>query len=239
MTETDHSDKDGPRDEVLAAEYALGVLSFADRKRLEARIEREPAFALLVARWEDRLSPLEDAGEEAPPRAVYQRIEKRLFAAPASNAVGRAGWWHSVALWRGVSFASVALLIASVALQSGLFAPPAPPAPLVASMTGENSPLALLARYEAGSGRIEVTPVAANAGPPHSLELWVVPGGDKPPVSLGVLPQDGRGVITVPATLRAQLGEGMTLAVTLEPPGGSPNGAPTGAVIAAGQARYR
>ncbi|PYE45064.1 anti-sigma-K factor RskA [Rhizobium sp. PP-F2F-G20b] len=238
MTELDDSDRDRSRDEVLAAEYAVGVLSFADRKRLEARIEHEPAFALLVAQWEDRLSPLEPAGEETPARTVYPKIEARLFGAPVAAGAARAGWWHSLALWRGIAFASLAAVVAMVAVQQGLFGPATPSAPLVASMTGEGSPLALLASYDAASGRIAVTPVAADAGQPRSLQLWMVPGGDAAPVPLGVLPQDGLGVIEVPAALRANLGDGMTLAVSVEPPGGSPTGLPTGPVIAAGQARH-
>ncbi|SER56607.1 anti-sigma factor [Rhizobium sp. NFR03] len=238
MTELDDSDRDRSRDEVLAAEYAVGVLSFADRKRLEARIEREPAFALLVAQWEDRLSPLELAAEEVPPRTVYPKIEARLFGSPVTARGMRTGWWNSVALWRSVAFASLAAVVVMAALQQGLFGSAKPPAPLVASMTGEGSPLALHASYDAASGRIAVTPIAANAGQPRSLELWMVPGGDAAPVPLGVLPQDGRGVIEVPAALRAHLADGMTLAVSVEPPGGSPTGLPTGPVIAAGQARY-
>ncbi len=238
MTEVDDSDGDRSRDEVLAAEYAVGVLSLADRKRLQARIEREPAFALLVARWEDRLSPLEPDGEEMPPRTVYPKIEARLFGPPMTAAAAHGGWWHSVALWRGVAFASLAALVAMAAVQQGLFGPATRPEPLVASMTGEGSPLALLASYDAASGRIAVTPVAADAGQPRALQLWMVPGGDAAPVPLGVLPQDGRGMIEVPAALRATLGDGMTLAVSVEPPGGSPIGLPTGPVIAAGQARH-
>ncbi|TCM58539.1 anti-sigma-K factor RskA [Rhizobium sp. PP-F2F-G48] len=240
MTEIDDSDRDRSRDEVLAAEYAVGVLSFADRKRLEARIEREPAFALLVAQWEDRLSPLELPTEEAPPRSVYPKIEARLFGSSASAGARRGGWWHSVAVWRGVAFASMAAVVVLAAMQQGLFgAKPSPaPAPLVAAMKGEGSPLALLASYDAASGRLAITPVAADADAPRSLELWLVPGGDAAPVALGVLPQDGRGVIDIAPAHRANLSEGITLAVSVEPPGGSPTGLPTGPVIAAGEAHH-
>ncbi|KQS79470.1 hypothetical protein ASG25_13210 [Rhizobium sp. Leaf384] len=238
MSETDDSDRDRSRDEVLAAEYAVGVLSLADRKRLEARIEREPAFARLVAQWEDRLSPLEPPDEEMPPRSVYPKIEARLFA--SSAGLTRSGWWHSVAVWRGVAFASMAAVVVLLGLQQGLMGTKPSPvsAPLVAAMKGEGSPLALLASYDAASGRLAVTPVAADVGQPRSLELWLVPGGDAAPVALGVLPQDGQGVIEIAPAHRASLGDGITLAVSVEPPGGSPTGLPTGPVIAAGQARH-
>jgi anti-sigma-K factor RskA len=237
MTEPDDSgssDRGRAHDEVLAAEYAVGVLSFADRKRLERRIEREPAFAALVARWEDHLAPLEPAGEEPPPQGVYPRVEARLFGQDASPV--RSGWWSSVALWRGLTVASLAALLGYIAFERGPVTPPAPGAPLVAAMTAENSPLALLASYDAGSGRIEVVPVAARAAEPHALQLWVVPGGDAAPVPIGVLPQDGRGTIEVPEAVRAHMHDGTTLAVSLEPEGGSPTGLPTGPVLAHGQA---
>jgi anti-sigma-K factor RskA len=39
----------------------------------------------------------------------------------------------------------------------------------------------------------------------------------------------------VPETMRGDMKEGMGLAVSLEPPGGSPTGQPTGPVVAQGK----
>ena len=52
---TDHNAL--PEDELLAAEYALGVLGASERAQIERRIAREHAFAGLVAAWEARLAP--------------------------------------------------------------------------------------------------------------------------------------------------------------------------------------
>jgi anti-sigma-K factor RskA len=41
----------------------------------------------------------------------------------------------------------------------------------------------------------------------------------------------------VPADMRGRIGEGSTLAVTLEPFGGSPTGQATGPIVASGSAR--
>ena len=62
-----------------------------------------------------------------------------------------------------------------------------------------------------------------------ALELWVIPPGQAP-ISVGVVAPDGQTALP-----RAQGLEGVqTLAITLEPPGGSPSGKPTGPVIMKG-----
>lgn len=46
-----------PEDELLAAEYALGVLEGANRATAEQRMARERGFARRVSEWEQRLAP--------------------------------------------------------------------------------------------------------------------------------------------------------------------------------------
>lgn len=66
------------------------------------------------------------------------------------------------------------------------------------------------------------------------LELWIIAPGDRPR-SLGLI-EPGRPVhIHVPPTLMPHFSTAATLAVSLEPPGGSPTGLPTGPVIANGK----
>jgi anti-sigma-K factor RskA len=79
-----------------------------------------------------------------------------------------------------------------------------------------------------------VTPVAAGTAQAKSLELWLIEG-DKSPVPLGVLPDTGDGEIIIPPDMRGRLKDGVTLAVSIEPFGGSPTGKPTGPVVAAGK----
>ena len=48
MTSSDRSSGDRSRDEVLAGEYVLGVLSLDDRRKVEARIVLDADFAAMV-----------------------------------------------------------------------------------------------------------------------------------------------------------------------------------------------
>jgi len=64
----------------------------------------------------------------------------------------------------------------------------------------------------------------------NSYELWMLPEG-RAPVSLGLLPGTGNAALPLDAEALAVLAQTMTLAVSLEPAGGSPTGAPTGPVL--------
>ena len=95
-----------PEDELIAAEYALGVLAGTERAAAERRIERDPAFANLVAAWEQRLAPLaEEIATVAPPPHVWDRIAAAL---PEPRPQG-AGLWQNLVFWRGLTFATGAL----------------------------------------------------------------------------------------------------------------------------------
>jgi len=69
------------------------------------------------------------------------------------------------------------------------------------------------------------------AGKSH--ELWVIPAGGGAPVSLGLLPHTGDHHRVLTAAQRAALAGAKTLAVSLEPEGGSPSGSPTEVLLTA------
>ncbi|WP_117195392.1 anti-sigma factor [Rhizobium terrae] len=241
MTTPEQSEGDRSRDELLAGEYVLGVLSQADRLKVEARLARDKSFARIVARWQENLAEFNDEYDDVmPPANTYSKIEARLFPQNsfARELAAAGSWWNSLLFWRGLAFASLALLITYVSLQSGWIGGGAPSRSLVAQMAGdEGAAISLLAQYDAGSGRLQLTPVAAKTADQRSLQLWLVPDGGNPAISLGVLPQSGGGAVEIPSDLRPRLKDGVTFAVSVEPFGGSPTGQPTGPVIASGLAR--
>ncbi|MDX1551675.1 MAG: anti-sigma factor, partial [Marinobacter sp.] len=61
-------------------------------------------------------------------------------------------------------------------------------------------------------------------------ELWIVPENGQP-VSLGVMPVGKTYQVTLDDETRALLSSSRTLAISLEPVGGSPTGAPTGPIL--------
>lgn len=237
MTTPDQSKGDRSRDEVLAGEYVLGVLGAEERMKVEARLRHDRPFAAMVHRWEDNLSGINDEyGFELPPAALFKKMEKQVYGqAEARSAFGVnfGGLWNSLVFWRFLAFASVLVVAAVATVETGLWNPQSPGKTLVAEMVGKDNAISLVARYDGSSGRLQVTPVAAGEQQAKSLELWLIKGSD-PALSLGVLPQTGE--IIVPDAMRARFAEGVILAVSVEPYGGSPTGQATGPLIARGAA---
>jgi hypothetical protein len=135
MSDTpDHSGV--PDDDLLAAEFVLGVLAGTERAAAQRLFERDRNFAALVAQWEQRLAPWAgEIAEVAPPPAIWDRIAAALPAEQPRSA----GWWHSLAFWRGLSLATGALAAACIGalVYLGNAPQPAPEQrPMVAAIEG-------------------------------------------------------------------------------------------------------
>jgi anti-sigma-K factor RskA len=68
----------------------------------------------------------------------------------------------------------------------------------------------------------------------HSPELWVIPADGKPR-SMGVINVSAPSWAKVPGAASSVMAAGVTIAVSVEPVGGSPTGQPTGPVILTGK----
>ena len=222
----DHSSL--PDEELLAAEYALGVLSSAERAAAEQRFARDQGFARLVAEWEQRLAPwAAEIADVAPPPQVWDRI---VGALPSQTQ--NPGLWQSLVFWRGLSLAAGALAAACLAtlIYLGTLTQPQP---LVATIEGDGH-RHFVATIDTRRGTVAVVPAAFNADATRVPELWLIPADGKPrPV--GLLRADQTVTLTLPAELAALAKGDAVLAVSLEPPGGSTTGLPTGPVIATGK----
>ncbi|QRM54056.1 anti-sigma factor [Sinorhizobium sp. BG8] len=241
MTASDREMGDFRRDEVIAGEYVLGVLSEEDRRKVEVRLASDRNFAAMVNRWAENLSSFNDDYETiAPPQGLYRPFESRIFAPTAGDALmtvpGKVGFWNSLIFWRSIAFASVAAAAGFGIVAGSLLSPQHTSSPLVAELTGDANDISLMAFYDTGTGALKLTPVAAAKETKKSLEVWLVEEG-RPPVSLGVLPQTGEGKLSVPQAVRRKVATGAVLAVSVEPLGGSPTGAATGPIIASGKTR--
>jgi anti-sigma-K factor RskA len=217
-----------PDDDMLAAEYALGLLEGPERSGFEARLQAEPDLVRRVVAWQERLALLGAEVEEvAPPPQLKSRLETTLF-----GAVERPGAFSGLGFWRGLSIASLAL----AAVLGILLLRPDPPRPgapiLTADITAEDASLRLIAVYDADTGTLRLSRTAGTPMEGRALELWAI-AGDAPPVSLGVLPDAPAASVPMPAGMQPPP-EGVVLAVSDEPMGGSPTGQPTGPVLALG-----
>jgi anti-sigma-K factor RskA len=232
----------GP-DELLAMDVAMGALGRAERRAAELRQRSDPAFRALVEAWTARLAPLDaETAPVTPPASVWQGIEDEIAPTPraAPAPAPRASWWNSLAVWRSLAFAGTAAAAIAIAqIGPTPVAPPSPSAPpqmLVAALAGADGTPLLSAAYDPIRGAVVLTPATQRADEGKSAELWVIEGKN-PPRSLGVIDiRDANAHVIGPHQLQG-LQPGSTLAISIEPEGGSPTGLPTGPVVATGTLR--
>ena len=245
MTQPDERDEGSPNDDILAGEFALGVLDAAGLRAAEHRVLTEPAFAARVGYWQERLAPLAvEIASVTVPERVWRGLEARLFpdasrfasGARDSLADGLAdAWQRRLRLWRAATGVMAAAALALAVALAVVFAGRDPaPAGLVASLQGEGAGPVFLARLDPSAGRLVIRPVAAADAAERVPELWLIPG-DGTPRSLGLMAPDGVTELSLTGPLADLAGPDTTLAISLEPPGGSPTGQPTGPVVAAGK----
>ncbi len=226
----------------LAADFALGALDREAHREAERSIARDPAFRAAVEGWQALLSPLaEGVAEVAPPPAVWERISAGIApVAPnvAATSLGsprasRAPFWSSLALWRGLAGGAVAFAAVAVAMLVARPQPAVQPL-LVATLAAPDGAALLTATYDASRGAVILTPADKSKDDGRTPELWVIEDGS-PPRSLGTIDVSVPGSHAIPPERLKGLKAGSTLAISLEPKGGSPTGAPTGPVVATGK----
>lgn len=223
-------EEDGGDDWTLAGELALGVLEGAARRDAEARVAADPVFAAMVDDWHVRLGDLAaETPPETPPAATWAAIDRRLFAETAEPG----GLWNSLRFWRWLAAGTAAVAAACIALLVVL-TPPQDGAPLVATLQTAGKGPVYLVHVDPQSGNVVAHVLEPDTDASHVPELWVI-AADGVPHSLGVMHRTGETRIVLPAPLRPVTAAGATLAVSLEPAGGSPTGKPTGPVIATGK----
>lgn len=228
------------RADALAAEYVAGTLRGPARRRFEALLPAHAGLRAALRRWQDRLLPLTVALQpEMPPARVWRRIEQRLWPQEAPQRTP--SWWQRLALWRAVSgVATVAAL--AFALLATL--PGEQPAPIVVVLQPTADAPAgggtFVASFVPDGGALvarPLQPVVIQSD--RALELWAVPPQGTPR-SLGLVSPSGATVIPRARLTRDVFDARNTsaLAVSVEPPGGSPTGVPTGPVVFAGKLTF-
>jgi anti-sigma-K factor RskA len=245
MTETDDNLTPEENRRVLPAEYVLGVLGAAEHREVAARVERDPDFAREVAFWEERLGNLADGVKPvAPPPGAWSRIEAAIAPAPPaaapqalaspSAAPQRPGLWQSVAFWRGFGLSAATVAAASIVALAYVGIKPAAHAPMLATLGQTSGQPGFVAAVGSDGHSLIIVPASLLTADQRSLELWLIPAGDRPH-SLGLISAGQPVRLTVPPALVSRINTDATLAVTLEPLGGSPTGQPTSQPVAVGK----
>ncbi|MFG1173736.1 anti-sigma factor domain-containing protein [Erwiniaceae bacterium CAU 1747] len=223
-------------DSALAAEYALGTLRGAARRRFMRRTAHEPELAAEVLRWQNALAELDrNVIPIVPPETLWSRIAGDIHAelpynvssfTPATQPVkrSRSAW----PMWLGWSLAAS---FAGALLYTQLVPPPAPPQAIAVLSNVQQQGIWVIGINPAQNRLTVQTAVPPTIDPGKSLQLWLIPPGGKPQ-SLGLLDVSGHRRVDIAPLQADALPD---LAISLEPAGGSPTGQPTGPVLFSGK----
>ena len=205
----------------LAADYAIGLMPSAARKRFEQLLLNDAGLRDELAAWQTSLVSLTDSLSPQPVpdhvwRGIVARIEPQKLHVPDKRP-----FWS----WLRVTAVACTLVIA---VGVGLLSTRDAVTYKATLLSGTAQPSL---RIEAHADYLNVQPLqlaAVDSG--RQLQLWAIPA-DGTPVSLGLLPAAGEGKIDLSASQQQLLASNVVLAVSLEPQGGSSTGQPTGPVL--------
>ncbi|MBV9843004.1 MAG: anti-sigma factor [Sphingomonadaceae bacterium] len=220
-------------DDLLAAERAFGLLDASEVRAAEARADRDPVFAAACAYWDNHAAALAAGGGEEPGEALWAAIVARLPANDGGGVpVARLRRWQALTL----AATAAAILLAVIGGPHIARQPPltpaavTPAAPLIATLTGKAGTVTI--SYDRANQKLLSAPNGLEVGD-RAAELWVIPVGGKPR-SLGVIAAATPRWQPARLPAASAIAPGATLAISLEPQGGSPTGQPTGPVVLTG-----
>jgi anti-sigma-K factor RskA len=205
----------------LAADYAIGLMPSAARRRFEQLLLDDAALRAELAQWQESLASLTEALPEHPvPDRVWQgitaRIEPQVLHVPEKRP-----FWNWLRVTAALCSIVVLVFLGSLYNRDD--------ARYRATLLTADAQPAL--KVEAHADYLQVEPLTlATVDADRSLELWAIPADGKP-ISLGVIPAGGKGKVELNEAQKALIGKPIALAVSLEPRGGSPTGQPTGPVL--------
>ena len=240
MTEQTTSGE-GADDVVHAAEYVLHLLSPGDRQAAEDRLAIDGRFRALVARWSEEFARLAaDIAPVDPPERLRRSVaefadsevgttrsaRRERGRAPRRGSILGRLFGGGIGALAGAAAVTVLLVVALPRVE------PPYSGPFFSGELGGEASLLVSAFVDPRYHTLTLELVDGAAPEGRVLQAWVIAEGEETPVPLGLL--DGPSTtIVVPDDLAPAV-TGGTLAISEEPPGGSPTGLPTGQVLATG-----
>jgi anti-sigma-K factor RskA len=225
----------------LSERFVLGTMGRRARRRFGRLVDEEAVAAASVYRLEAMLLPAAWSLEPVQPSAlVWRRIVRAAGFGRTSRgprvADTRRAPWGAVA-----SGLAIAVLVTTLGWWQESQQPPevvtrtvvetVPLEPAVGVISDEEGQALWTARLYPDLARIDVAVQQRPAdAPDRDYQLWVL-REDGVPVSLGLLPKTGERMLSLGDRALDGLERGDTLAVSLEPLGGSPEDVPTGPVV--------
>lgn len=216
--------------DLLARDYALGLMQGGARRRFEQVLRASRAAELAVLVWQERLTTLAAPVPPLQPSPeLWQRLEQRLqpaAAAAAPPAPSRWAWLGNVLSGRSLGGALAGLLIATVVLreQPGLVglepARETLPASYVGLLLDNTGKPTLLASSRRHGKQLTVKMLQPIQIPPgQTATLWALPKDTKDgaaPFKVGVVPAQGTATLPLPAPAEKLFFSVAKLAVTYE-----------------------
>jgi anti-sigma-K factor RskA len=216
--------------EAIAAEYLLGVLRGAARRRLEAMRREDLELDRVIDLCETRFAAL-GLGVPAlePTPAFRHHLRQKLGIADLDRPQSAS----RTRIWFPVFAVAAVVVLALVLTWRALIPPPVPRPPMAVSLIRSPTHRTIfVAVVSAGARSVLIYPVGQPSIPSgRTLELWALEAAH-PPVPIGFFAKARRGYrYGMPRAARLHL---VGLAFSVEPPGGSPRPYPTGPIIGRG-----
>ncbi len=223
--------------ELLATAHVIGQATPEQQAEIDQLLATDPVFRALVEDMEATLAPLNNVAPDVePPAGLLNDIMAEIDAIDPpgatianDNSASRTGGWKIATL--------AASLIAMVSTGLHLLPPEQSSAPadqLIALMSQEGQSGLVVIVYDPDAQKV-VARLSGVSGPENGVwELWRIREGGAGPESLGVMPrpdESGRVELSLGEALSAQTD---TLAISLEPDGGSIEAGPSGPVLFVG-----
>lgn len=216
------------RKNALASEYVLGTLHGRARIRFQALLMQHRSLRHVLWQWESRLNSLGNGLPAIAPRPeLWQKIQQQLgFGEALPTNVTRLPQAKPTPnrTWQWLTGAATA---AALVLAIFLVMPQTPQERQQTQIAVVQSEKAeALWSIELAKDTLVVSATDNfKALPDQDYELWMVAADGRPPVSLGLLPKQGK--LSLPRKAILDQVKIAALAVSLEPLGGSPTGQPT------------
>ena len=243
----------------LASAFLLGHASEAQVSEFETLFQQDAEFRAMVGDMEQFLAPLSTLTPEAePPEGLLDEIMMSIGEQPSARVAPATGEpavrSHQTTTapqsarsapqrpWQIATAAAVAVAAVSLAFHAmpGAEVQPgetqtAAREELLALMSGEQTPNVVVLLYDKSSNQI--TGRLSNTNLPENgvWELWLLREGIDAPQSLGLLQElSDNGSINL--SIATELAAGSdTLAISVEPEGGTPDAGPTGPIVFTGK----